>query len=97
MADHELSRALACLALLCIDQKIFENESLFSLYCSKCPFEVWCQPVLYKIKYFSDCFSVSRSVLFKKNSFRSSMSVSSLLILCVYTPFLLLPSCLKNI
>ena len=64
MADHELSRALACLALLCIDQKIFENESFFSIHCSKCPFEVWCQPVLYKIKYFSDCFSVSRSVLY---------------------------------
>ena len=32
MADHELSRALACLALLCIDQKIFANESFFSIY-----------------------------------------------------------------
>ena len=42
----ELSRALA-LALLYIDEHIFDNESFFSVFYGKCPFKVWCQSVLY--------------------------------------------------
>ena len=86
----ELSRALACLALLCIDQLSLRMSHSFQYIIVNALSKSGVS-----LSYTRSNISVSSSVLYLKNSFRSSISVSRLLILCVYAPFLLLPSCLK--
>ena len=86
MAESFRAPVLACLALVCINECIFGMSHSFQYinYYGKRPFKVWFQSFIYLIKYFSNYFLVFSSVLYQQKFFMTSISVSNLLIFCVF-------------